>query len=326
MIRITDMTLSCVEAYHPSAVQLKDLYTLLLLIGSDFIEMPAAVYDVIKPAATDKIILRVSNPGEAAAYPDIRRFICRKNGLAASAGLTLEIQLNDIKEIHFLSQTDHRDPIRIVGLDDILCHDFVGAFEKILKRAKGKVEFCPENSYSCATAAAIEWIMCGGTDITAAFGGIDGKAALEEVLLGLRVVRRHKPNASFTVLPQIAALMEEITGLRYSDRKAVIGRKIFNVESGIHIDGILKKSQMYEPFLPELVGSSRQLIMGKHSGRKSIGAKLQEMGFSAGDFDIAQILSDVRAESVIRRSSLTDEAFYQIAQNHRYDRMNEGSP
>jgi homocitrate synthase NifV len=317
MIRITDMTLSCIEAFCPSARQLKDLYALLLSIGSDYIEMPAAVYDIIKPASADKILLRVSNPGQTADYPNLNRFICRKSGFVFSSVMTMEIQINDIKEINLLGQAEEPGPIRLVGLDDVLCHDFTSAFIKMQKRAKGHVEFCPENSYSCATAAAIEWIMSGGTDLAAAFGGIGGKAPLEEVLLALRVVKRHKPSASFAVLPQLAALMEEITGTRYSDRKAVIGRKIFDVESGIHIDGILKKPQMYEPFLPELVGGCRKLIVGKHSGRKSIGAKLQEMGYSAGDFDIAQILSDVRDESVIRESSLTDEEFYQIALYHR---------
>jgi hypothetical protein len=33
----------------------------------------------------------------------------------------------------------------------------------------------------CATAAAVEWVLCGGTDSTASFGGIGGKASLEDL-------------------------------------------------------------------------------------------------------------------------------------------------
>jgi homocitrate synthase NifV len=136
-------------------------------------------------------------------------------------------------------------------------------------------------------------------------------------LLALRVIRRYKPTASYHILPQIALLIEAITGVRYPDRKAVIGRNIFNMESGIHVDGILKKPQMYEPFLPELVGRSRHLIVGKHSGRKSIAAKLRELGYASTEFDVAHLLSAVRAESVCRMTSLTDEEFRTIAERYR---------
>lgn len=317
MIRIIDMTFSCIEAFHPSAQQLKTLYELLLTAGSDFIEMPAAVYNIIKPSSVEKLILRVANPAETAEHPDIKRFICRKSGFSTASAITMEIQINDVKEINFIDMTNDPKSIRIVGLDDILCHDFESAFQSIKKRITCRIEFCPENSYSCATAAAIEWLSNGGTDVVATFGGIDGKASLEEVLMALRVVRRHKPSASFAIFPQIAALVEDIMSTRFSDRKAVIGRKIFDVESGIHIDGILKKPQMYEPFLPELVGSKRLFVVGKHSGRKSIAAKLREMGYQAEDFDIVRILSSVRDASTAKMSSLTDEEFYQIAQKYR---------
>ncbi len=317
MLRITDMTLSCIEAFRPTPEQLKQLYVLLNGVGADFIEMPVSVYEQICPEFQEKIVLRIPMPDEAADYPEITRFICRNNGFVSAPDVVREIQMNDVKEISLLGGNEQLRNIRLVGLDDVLCYDFETAFSNIKKRIKGRVEFCPENSYSCATASAMEWIAAGGTDVAAAFGGIDGKAALEEVLLSLRVIRRHKPNASFCILPQIAALMEDITGSRFSDRKAVIGRKIFNVESGIHVDGILKKPQMYEPFLPELVGSSRRFVVGMHSGRKSIAAKLRELGYSSASFDVARILGTVRDESVRRTSSLTDEEFKEIALKYR---------
>ncbi|SHH99791.1 homocitrate synthase NifV [Sporobacter termitidis DSM 10068] len=317
MIRITDMTLSCIAAFRPSAGPLKKLHALLAVLGSDYIEMPAEVYETIRPVSPDKIVLRIGTPDEAALYPEITRFVCRMNGLLSSPGITREIQMNDVKELSFFGPGDGSQNVRVVGLDDILCHDYESAFQKLQSRVRGRVEFCPENSYSCATAAALEWIAAGGADLAASFGGLDGKAALEEVLLALRIVRRHRPTASYEILPQIALAVEEITGVRFPDRKAVIGRSIFNVESGIHVDGILKKPQMYEPFMPELVGRKRRLIVGKHSGRKSIAAKLRELGYASAEFDVARLLSAVRAESVGKMTSLTDEEFKEIAEKHR---------
>jgi homocitrate synthase NifV len=318
MIRITDLTLSYIWVFRPSAEQLTRLYDMLSTLGTDYLEMPIQVYETIRPSNLGKILLLIGTPDEAARYPELSRFVCRMNGLPSSPAITREIQMNDVKELSFFGQNEVLQNVRVVGLDDILCHDFVSAFNKLKSRVKGRVEFCPENSYSCATAAAVEWLSSGGTDLAASFGGIDGKAALEEVLLSLRVIRRHKPTASYDVLPQIALLIEEITSVRYPDRKAVIGRNIFNVESGIHVDGILKKPQMYEPYQPELVGRHRRLIIGKHSGRKSIAAKLRELGYASADFDVAHLLGAVRAESVNKMTSLTDEEFKAIAERHRF--------
>ncbi len=315
MIRITDITLSCLGEFHPSDEQLRRLYRLLGTAGADTIEMPASVYERLRPIAPERIILRISQPAEKEDYPEIGRFVCRKTGFDFSDVMP-EIQLNDVREINFLGRVKARD-VRLVGLDDILFHDFENAFEQIGRRLKGRVEFCPENSYSCATAAAIEWLAAGGSAVAASFGGLGGKASLEEVLLALRVARRHKPNASFSVFPKIAALVEEITSVPFSGRKPVIGRDIFSVESGIHIDGIMKRPQMYEPFFPEIVGRSRLFVVGKHSGRKSIAAKLSERGYMAADFDVVRILKDVHEESVAKQSSLSDDEFFSIAQRHR---------
>jgi homocitrate synthase NifV len=317
MIRITDMTLSCIGVFHPSGAQLVRLYDMLSSLCTDYIEMPEHVYKMIRPANPGKIVLRIGTPEEATRYPEVSRFVCRMNGRLSSPGVTREIQINDIKELSFFGQSQMLQNVRVVGLDDILCHDYEFAFQQLQSRVKGRAEFCPENSYSCATAAALEWFSAGGTDAVASFGGMDDKAALEEVLLALRVIRRHRPTATYDILPQIALLIEEITGARYPDRKAVIGRNIFEVESGIHVDGILKKPQMYEPYQPELVGRHRRLIVGKHSGRKSIAAKLRELGYTSADFDVAHLLNAVRAESIGKMMSLTDEEFKTIAERHR---------
>ena len=318
MIRITDITLSCLAAFHPSPEQISRLYGLLVHIGSDAIEMPVSAYKAIQPTSSAKIVLRISSPLEIDDYPEINRFVIRQNGFEVSNNIMTELQINDIKELTFLGQNNVHKKVRLTGLDDVICHDYEKAFSKILKNLKGcRVEFCPENSVSCATAAAVEWLAAGGTDIAASFGGIGNKAALEEVLLALRVVRRYKPSATYDVFPEIAAVLEEIVSQCFDDRKAVIGRGIFEVESGIHVDGIMKKSKMYEPFLPELVGRSRKFVTGKHSGRKSISAKLSEMGLPPENFDIQKILGAVRKESIRKQTSLTDEEFIQIAQHYR---------
>ncbi len=320
MIRITDMTLTCIAALCPSAEQTRRLFELLMESGADAIEVPATLYETLRPISPERLVIHIDNPAQADDYPDVKRFVCRKSGLTPSGNTMIEHQVNDVRELNFLGQDGDKQPVRLVGLDDLLVRDYEAAFRQIKKRLRGRVELCPENSYDCATAIAFEWLATRGDAVASSFGGIGGKAATEELLLALRVARRHRPTASFAVLPEIAAVVEEITGTRFSDRKAVIGRGIFSVESGIHIDGIIKKPQMYEPYMPELVGRSRLFVVGKHSGRKSVAAKLTELGLPAAEYDVSRILGAVRDESIAKKSSLTDDEFYAIAQQHPTNR------
>jgi 2-isopropylmalate synthase len=71
---------------------------------------------------------------------------------------------------------------------------------------------------------------------------------------------------------------------RCSFNKAIVGRKRFAHESGIHQDGMLKHTQTYEIMTPETVGVKQtSLVMGKHSGRHAFVHKLEELGFKLAD-------------------------------------------
>ena len=53
---------------------------------------------------------------------------------------------------------------------------------------------------------------------------------------------------------------------------------MFAHESGIHADGVIKNPKTYEIFSPEEVGLVRQIVVGKHSGSRTIELKFAEYG------------------------------------------------
>ena len=87
--------------------------------------------------------------------------------------------------------------------------------------------------------------------------------------------------------------------------KSVIGEEIFCHESGIHADGVLKDPKNYEPYAPEWVGAQRQIVIGKHSGRRALRYKLESLGLTAG-FEIGELLDRVRALATAKKSVLSD--------------------
>ncbi len=318
MIRITDITLSSLDAYEPSGAQLRRLCGLLVQLKPDGIELTVDAYLKIGELPEGgSYILRCDSPADIHRFPNFTRFVCRKSGKASPKNVINEIQANDICEINFLNQFFSLENVRIRGLDDIIAHDYEVAFEQIRKTVKGNAQLCPENKYACATAVAVEWILSGGTEVAASFAGIGGFAAIEEVMMALRLEIRHRPTLDFSIYPKIREQVEEITGRRLPPNKPVIGENIFNMEAGIHIDGIEKNPSTYEPFKPELVGNQRRLIVGKHSGKRAILLKLRELGLDIRSVDVDTLLRTVRDQSIENQHSLTDEEFADI-----YRRLN----
>ncbi len=139
-------------------------------------------------------------------------------------------------------------------------------------------------------------------------------AATEEVLLALRLAIRHKPNRNLSILPKLTGLFEGFSGCKISNKKPVIGKNIFKVESGIHADGILKNPANYEAYEPEWVGGKSEIIIGKHSGSKAVKLKLQEMNrIIPNDMLVDVILAKVKEVCTVNRTSLSDGEFLRIA-------------
>jgi len=190
----------------------------------------------------------------------------------------------------------HPEKTRIQGLDDALCGDYLQTF----KHLKGYYEFCPGNRFNCATALAAEWIMSGtGKNVVSSFSGIGGFAATEELIMILKINGLRKANKTYPFLPEMAKLFSKIIKKNIPKNKPIIGSKIFEVESGIHVDGILKNPMSFEPFSPESVGQKRKIVLGKQSGTASIRAKLAELKMKCNEEDIPHILELVKKKGEV---------------------------
>ncbi|HEX2925248.1 MAG TPA: isopropylmalate synthase [Ruminiclostridium sp.] len=315
MIRITDVTLCTLDYEAAPKEKIKELYRLLLQTGINFIEIDIPLLGIIGNIDEVKTILRVRQPLEVKAYPGFAGYVCRLSGFETPPQVISEIQVNDVREINLLKRYTSNENVRIIGLDDLLLHDHINMFTKIKRIFKGRLELCPQNRYYCATALAAEWVLNEGENIAASFSGSGGFAALEELIMILRIAKRHKPNMDLSVFRYIKRLYEELTGWQVPQNKAVIGERIFDVESGIHVDGILKNGSNYEPFEPSVVGMARKIVIGKHSGKSTMELKLKEHGLEFPQKKIPVLLERVQQESIQLGRSLTDNEFIAIAQS-----------
>lgn len=110
-----------------------------------------------------------------------------------------------------------------------------------------------------------------------------GNAALEEIVMTMKT----RPTAfacdtavEATEIYPTSQLLSQITGVNVQPNKALVGSNAFAHEAGIHQDGVLKNPLTYEIMTPETVGvPGNKLVLGKHSGRNALNARLKELGF-----------------------------------------------
>jgi 2-isopropylmalate synthase len=152
-----------------------------------------------------------------------------------------------------------------------------------------------------ATANTLAAVAEGVPIVQCTVNGIGeraGNAAFEEVVMALALnPQQYKRRVAIdtTKLTALSRLVARLTGIPVSPNKAVVGSNVFATEAGIHQDGILKHPETYVPFPPESVGAEPiQFVLGKHSGRAAIAARLHELGFEVTGAQLELILAEVR--------------------------------
>ncbi len=106
---------------------------------------------------------------------------------------------------------------------------------------------------------------------------------------------------------QISRRVAQVSGFPVQFNKAIVGKNAFAHESGIHQDGMLKNRENFEIMRPEDIGlSETNLVMGKHSGRAALRAKLEALGFELGDNQLRDVFLRFK-ELADRKKEVFDE-------------------
>jgi len=314
VIHITDRTLSSLDDVPRNISVLARFLELLIQTEPDAIEISQKMFHLLSPLPDySNYIVRINKIEEAAKYPNVAGFVCP--GAPANSGdkITSEILLNDIQELNTFDRFRDCRKIRVQGLDNIITKDYLNIFARLRENFSGEIEFCPANNCHFATALAAEWLInSGGNKVAASFGGTGGFAPTEEVIMVLKLAGLRKTEKTYDFFPEMASLLNKITARPVRRNKPILGRRIFHVESGIHVDGILKDPKCYEPFPPETVGLKRKIVIGKKSGTASIKTKLAELGISCAEEKIQAVLEGVRIKSEKKRGALNDIEFAQV--------------
>jgi 2-isopropylmalate synthase len=145
-----------------------------------------------------------------------------------------------------------------------------------------------------------------------------GNTALEEVVMAMRVrndIMPYRTGIDTTRIMQASRLVATVSGFPVQFNKAIVGTNAFAHESGIHQDGMLKNAETFEIMRPEDVGlNATSLVMGKHSGRAALRAKLGELGYSLGDNQLNDVFVRFK-ELADRKKEVYDDDLIALMQD-----------
>lgn len=191
---------------------------------------------------------------------------------------------------------------------------------KTLKERVGiDIEMHTHNDFGMATANTLAGIKAGATHAGVTVIGLGeraGNAAMEEVVMGLKYLWDYDLGFKTEMFRDLAEYVSLASGRELPAWKSIVGSNMFAHESGIHVDGAIKNPLTYEVFAPEEVGLMRQIVIGKHSGTKSITMKFAEYGIHLEDGEALEILEKVRAMAVDLKRSLFDKELVYIYEDH----------
>jgi len=228
----------------------------------------------------------------------------------------------------------------VVNLPDTVGYSTPEEYGEIFRRVRAHISAYPNvelsahchNDLGLAVANSFAAMAAGARQIECTVNGIGeraGNASLEEIAVALQVRQSYYGAASNIILEKLyptSRLLSSITGVPVPPNKAVVGANAFAHEAGIHQDGILKNPLTYEIILPERVGvPARRLVLGKHSGRNALRARLDELGYQtteaelAGCYTMAMAMADAEKE-------VTDRDLLSIIHQVRRNQSHTPSP
>ncbi len=153
-----------------------------------------------------------------------------------------------------------------------------------------------------ATANTLAGVMAGARQVEVTVNGIGeraGNTSLEEVVMALATRPQYyhlTTGINTREIVKTSRMVSNYTGMPVQPNKAVVGANAFAHESGIHQDGMLKNAQTFEIMTPETVGlNESRLVLGKHSGRHALKARLLELGHTVEGDQLNQVFARFKA-------------------------------
>ena len=181
-----------------------------------------------------------------------------------------------------------------------------------------RIDVHTHDDFGLASANAMAGFEAGAHQAQVSVNGIGeraGNAAFEEVVMSAESLYNVDTGIDTTRITELAKLVEEKSTIPIPVNKAVVGDNAFAHESGIHAAGVMENTDTFEPgvMTPEMVGASREFVLGKHTGTHSVRKRLEELNYEPSDSEVRAVTKLVK-EFGAETEQVTDSAIARFAE------------
>ncbi len=170
------------------------------------------------------------------------------------------------------------------------------------------VEIHTHNDYGLALANSLAAVRAGVRHVSATALGLGeraGNTPLEELALAIQRLLGMKTDVRLHTLPRLCKFVAQASGRLIAPGKPVVGAKVFSHESEIHAAGMLLDPGNYEPYSPDILGLQREIVIGKHTGKRGLAHTLTDIGAHVSTPELLDILRTIRDLSPLLKRNLT---------------------
>jgi isopropylmalate/homocitrate/citramalate synthase len=220
--------------------------------------------------------------------------------------------------LSFVLKNGHVDRVRVVDTVGSALPQAIQYMVHWMRKTTGlPVEVHCHDDFGMATADTLAGVAAGASVVSTVVNGMGaraGGAPTEEVALGLKILYGLEVGLKLEKLYEVSKLVQQISNVPVPPNKAVVGENAFAHEAGGAVSGWKELPLVAEPFLPEIVGQTHKLILGKKSGKHSIEIKLKELGLTANKEQLESLLLEVKLRAQKTKRPVPDEEFKGIAE------------
>ncbi len=227
---------------------------------------------------------------------------------AISKGLIVSVGAEDASRtdneflLRFYRAALREGACRVRYADTVGLQEPFGAFEAVSILAAAldaPIDYHGHNDFGMSTANAYSAWRAGARVISCSVNGLGeraGNTPLEEFVMAVKHIAKKEVHIRTQLLKEASALVEECSARRVQEGKAIVGSRVYDHESGIHVHGLMKDPWTYQAFPPEDAGGVSRFVLGKFSGGSALRFFMEKSGYYASKEKRAAFL-DVMRES-----------------------------
>jgi isopropylmalate/homocitrate/citramalate synthase len=236
---------------------------------------------------------------------------------------TRALKLEYIDLIGTIAREGHVDAIGLVDTFGVLAPHAVELFVKESLRFGVPLETHFHMDFGLGVANTLLALGAGASVIHTTVSGLGeraGNTPLEETVLALLTMYDKDLGLNTQMFASLGRMVNELAGVSQPANRAVSGRSLFDVESGMVAGWIVNARDVdpteIVPYLPSLVGQAGpNIVLGKGSGPDSVADALNQLGIDPSPELVRDILPRLKQVANERRRLLSLDEVREIAEH-----------